>query len=143
MTEIEFHFNAPDKLSYACRLLRKASASGKRTVVTAAPDMLEELDRALWTFSALDFVAHCHSNAAPAMVAASPVVLAEALAGTPAHPVAVNLGEGVPAGFEKFERLIEVVTNDNADRQQARLRWKHYAQRGYDIQRRDLAGPAA
>ena len=24
MTEVAFHFNAPDKLGYACRLLRKA-----------------------------------------------------------------------------------------------------------------------
>ena len=30
MTEIAFHFNAPDKLAYACRLLRKAVASGAR-----------------------------------------------------------------------------------------------------------------
>ena len=26
MTEIAFHFNAPDKLAYACRLLRKANS---------------------------------------------------------------------------------------------------------------------
>ena len=139
MTEIEFHFNAPDKLSYACRLLRKACASGKRTVVTAAPEVLGELDRALWTFSALDFIAHCHSGAAPGMVAASPVVLAEALASAPSHPIAVNLGAGVPAGFEKFDRLIELVGTSDADRQDARARWKHYADRGYTIARHDLA----
>jgi hypothetical protein len=33
MTEIAFHFNAPDKLDYACRLLRKAV--GRRPVVVA------------------------------------------------------------------------------------------------------------
>ena len=30
MTEVAFHFNAPDKLGYACRLLRKAVATGAR-----------------------------------------------------------------------------------------------------------------
>ena len=29
MTEVDFHFNAPDKLGYACRLLRKAVANGR------------------------------------------------------------------------------------------------------------------
>ena len=30
MTRIEFHFNAPERLQYACRLLRKASAQRLR-----------------------------------------------------------------------------------------------------------------
>jgi DNA polymerase III subunit chi len=56
--------------------------------------------------------------------------------------VLVNLGDAVPDGFEGFERLIEVVTPDDADRQQARQRWKHYATRGYSITRHDLGGEA-
>lgn len=141
MTEIAFHFNAPDRLSYACRLLRKARATGARVTVTGAPELLRELDTALWTFSALDFVAHCHAGTAPAAVLAkSPVVLADAVAATPHHEVLVNLGAAVPAGFESFERLIEVVTADTEDRKQARERWRHYSDRGYGIVRHDLAG---
>ena len=30
MTEVQFHFNVPDRLVYACRLLRKALRSGAR-----------------------------------------------------------------------------------------------------------------
>ena len=37
-------------------------------------------------------------------------VLADAPRGTPHHEVLVNLGGPVPAGFERFERLNEVVT---------------------------------
>lgn len=139
MTAIEFHFNAPDKLAYACRLLRKASGRGLRAVVTAEPAVLQELDRALWTFSQLDFIAHCTVSAPAGMLAASPVVLADSLASAPAHAVVVNLGHGLPQGFEKFERLIEVVGEHGDDRQSARQRWKHYAQRGYAIERHDLA----
>ena len=51
----------------------------------------------------------------------------------------VNLGAAVPEGFERFERLIEVVTVEDEDRQRARQRWKHYADRGYAITRHDLA----
>ena len=35
MTEISFHFNVPDKLAYACRLLRKAVNAGNKVVVAS------------------------------------------------------------------------------------------------------------
>jgi DNA polymerase III subunit chi len=132
MTGVEFHFNAPDKLAYACRLLRKAVGKGAKVVVTGEPGILRELDTALWTFSALEFVPHCHADAQPAMLAASPVVLADTPRTAPHQQVLVNLGNQVPEGFERFERLIEVVTQGEDDRQQARQRWKHYANRGYE-----------
>ncbi|MCJ0763186.1 DNA polymerase III subunit chi [Variovorax terrae] len=139
MTEVAFHFNAPDKVAYACRLLRKAVGSGARVVVTAEPEVLQKLDVALWTFAPLEFVPHCRSASAAPMLAASPVVLAGSVHGTPHQQVLLNLGEQVPDGFERFERLIEVVTQQGDDRQGARHRWKHYADRGYAITRHDLA----
>ena len=142
MTEIAFHFNAPDKLAYACRLLRKACASGARTAVTADPETLAELDQALWTFSQLDFIPHCSPRADAAMPAATPVILADKLAESPVAGVAVNLGERVPAGFERFERLIEIVSNDESDRALARQRWQFYKSHGYPLVRHDLAAPA-
>lgn len=144
MTEVAFHFNVPDKLGYACRLVRKASASGAKVVVTGEAGLLEALDAQLWTFSATDFIPHCHAAAAPAQVlAASPVVLADSPRGTPHHEVLVNLGAGVPEGFERFDRLIEVVAGEDPDRQQARARWKHYKDRGYALKTHDLAGKEA
>lgn len=141
MTEVAFHFNAPDKLGYACRLLRKATATGARVVVTGEPELLRQLDVALWTFSPLEFIAHGYVPACGADVAAaSPVVLADSAQAAPHQQVLVNLGTSLPDGFERFERLIEVVTQDDGDRQQARRRWKHYADRGYAIVRHDLAG---
>jgi DNA polymerase-3 subunit chi len=140
MTEVTFHFNAPDKLGYACRLLRKAVASGAKVVVTGDSALLRDLDVALWTFAPLEFVPHCLGSAsAPAVLAASPVVLAESARSAPHQHVLVNLGTAVPEGFERFERLIDVVTSQEEDRQQGRQRWKHYADRGYAIKREDLA----
>ena len=45
MTEVAFHFNAPDKLAYACRCARKVQRSGARLVIAAPPDTLAALDR--------------------------------------------------------------------------------------------------
>jgi DNA polymerase III subunit chi len=140
MTEVAFHFNVPDKLAYACRLLRKATGAGSRVVVTGESQDLRTLDTELWTFSALEFIPHCHAaSAEPQVLSASPVVLADTARGTPHQQVLVNLGQAIPEGFERFERLIEVVSQDEGDRQQARTRWKHYADRGYAIQRHDIA----
>lgn len=139
MTEIAFHFNAPDRLAYTCRLLRKAVASGARLVVTGPPEVLDRIDSDLWTFSATDFVPHCRAGAEPALLASSPVVLADDPVSTPHQQVLLNLGAEVPTGFERFERVIEVVGLDDTDRQQARTRWRHYADRGYAMTRHDLS----
>ena len=139
MTEVAFHFNVPDKMGYICRLLRKAVLSGSRVVVKGETPSLRQLDTALWTFSALDFVPHCLGLADPLVSANSPVVLAETALSAPHQQVLVNWSAGVPEGFEQFERLIEVVTVDDLDRADARRRWKHYADRGYAITRHDLA----
>ncbi len=155
MTEISFHFNAPDKVAYACRLLRKAVNAGARVVVAGEAQALGQLDAALWTFSALDFIPHCFDDAGAGMVAASPVVLGlmpakatqatqgtqstQAAANAPHGQVLLNLGAQVPDGFERFQRLIDVVGTGEEDRLVARDRWKHYASRGYAITRHDLA----
>jgi DNA polymerase-3 subunit chi len=141
MTEVAFHFNAPDKWAYACRLLRKATHAGARVVVVAEEEGLSHLDSLLWTFSPLEFVPHCLWPGQAQDLQASPVVLSDALERgllETHHQVLVNLGGAVPAGFESFERVIEVVTLDDTDRQAARGRWKHYADRGYTITRHDL-----
>ena len=144
MTEIDFHFNTPDKVNYACRLLRKAvGARGARVVVVAAPETIDAIDLALWQVSAVDFVAHCRASAEPALLARSPVILMDRpAAASPHQQVLLNLAPQVPQGFERFERLIDIVTDDEDDRQQARARWRHYADRGYAITRHQFQGSA-
>ena len=139
MTELAFHFNAPDKLAYACRLLRKAVGAGARLVVTAPASELARLNDLLWTFSPLDFIPHAMVSDPEPVRSASPVILAEVLQDLPHQQILVNLGTEVPPGFEHFERLIEVVSLDDDDRQAARQRWKQYTQLGYSIIRHDLA----
>jgi DNA polymerase III subunit chi len=140
MTAIDFHVNAPDKVGFTCRLLRKAVGKGAKLVVTGEPELLRELDVALWTFSQLDFVPHCYGQAAgPSVLAASPVVLADSAREAPHQQVLVNLGGQVPDGFERYELLIEVVTTAEDDLQQGRRRWKYYADRGYALVKHDQA----
>jgi DNA polymerase-3 subunit chi len=142
MTEIAFHFNVGDKLAYTCRLLRKAYASGAQVLVTGEPSQLGRLDQLLWTFSPVEFIPHERVLAGVGRenstgFSSSPIVLAEAPGDCPHHGVLVNLGQQIPGEFERFERFIEIVAGAEDDRLAARQRWRHYAHRGYALQRHD------
>ena len=139
MTEIEFHFNVPDKLAYSCRLLRKVYRSGNRAVVVAEPEVLGQLDALLWNFSATEFLPHCRADAAQITLAATPLLLTAELSGCPSDSVLINLAKTLPDEFERFERFIEVVSGHDEDRILGRRRWKHYQDRGYALKRHDLS----
>ena len=70
----------------------------------------------------------------------TPVCLVESLAGAAHHDVLLNLGAEPPTGFESFGRLVEIVSTDDDDRAAARARWKHYASRGYQIEKHEVEG---
>ena len=142
MTEVSFHFNVRDRLTYACRLLRKATRQGARVTVAAPPATLAQLDRALWTFDPLEFVPHV--RVVPGVAVAprlrdTPVWLVEQTADAAHRDVLLNLGLEPPGGFESFARVIEIVSTDADERSSGRERWKHYAGRGYEIQRHEVA----
>lgn len=140
MTKVAFHFGAPDKVGYACRLLRKAVNAGATVEVVSDAPTMDLLSSQLWALSATDFVPHCTALDEGALRELSPVLLTLSPHSDPAtRQVLVNLGSVVPAGYERFERLIEVVGTDDADRALARERWKHYTHAGYTIVRHDLA----
>ena len=147
MSEIAFHFNVDRTLPYACRLLRKAVNTGARLVVVGPGQVLQALDRELWTFAPLEFIAHCRDQAPRAQRDASPVVLVESLAHEALkelpHDIVVNLGPQVPAGYDTFQRVIEIVSVDETDRAAARERWRIYAQAGHPLVRHDLAAAGA
>jgi DNA polymerase III subunit chi len=138
-TEIAFHFNAPNKLTYTCKLLRKATLAGARVAVLAPPELLARLDMELWAFSAQDFVAHVRAPCLAEVQNRTAVLLCEDATQLTGYGVLVNLGVQIPQGIDSFARLIEIVTQDEADRQAARVRWKHYEASGYTIVRHDLA----
>jgi DNA polymerase-3 subunit chi len=140
VSEIAFHFGAPDKVAYACRLLRKATSGGLKVTVLGAAEVLRKLDQDLWGVGPTDFVTHCTDQAQASVQQKSLAVLSESLQETaPQSAILVNLGTSFPDGFERFERVIEVVNTDDDDRTHARDRWKQYTKLGYTIVRHDLA----
>jgi DNA polymerase-3 subunit chi len=138
MTRVDFHFNAADKLHYACRLVRKIHRSGRRIVVfSSSASQLADFDRMLWAFSPLDFIPHVAVD--DRLAGDTPVLLARGDATAPHHEVIVNLGSDTPTHFSRFDRLVEIVSTDEADRAAGRERWKFYRDRGYPMHRHDCA----
>lgn len=138
MTEIAFHVNAVDKLDYVCRLLRMTQKKAAKVLVCAAPDVLKQLSSQLWGLAPAEFLPHCMADAPPSVLANSPIILVSDLTDIGLqHDVLLHLGATLPSGFERFERLIEVVSQDDADVQPARQRWMHYKKRGYALTRYD------
>ena len=141
MTQVAFHFGAPDKLAYTCRLLRKAVGSGAKVAVLAPPETATKLDVDLWGVGAIDFVPHCMDSASASLLRHSPVVLSRDVQTLPAleNRVLVQLCHPAPPNVRACERVIEVVSLDEEDRAEARQRWKTYAAWGITIHKHDLA----
>lgn len=134
MTEVEFHTGVADRIGFACRLLRKASRRGARVLVTAPREVLAELDRALWTFEAHEFVPHVRMpGAAAALAARTPIWLADDSGVAAAPRLVVNIGAEAPAEPAAFERLIEIVAADPDEAARGRGRWRAYKACGLNI----------
>lgn len=133
MTRVDFHSKVPDKLLYACRLVRKARAADMRVVIfTQDRTQLDALDEALWTFSEQDFLPHV--VAGDELATQTPVILTDdAGAELPHHQILINLSGETPAHFARFERLFEVISTDEDDLAAGRERYRQYQQRGYPL----------
>ena len=143
MTSIDFYFNAVDRLEVACRLAGKALQQKKRVLIYAPQfELAQRVDRLLWTAQAVSFIPHC---AATDPIADETPVLIAVDEAPPVHgcEVLVNLSADCPPFFERHERLLEIVAQDDAERAAGRARFKFYRDRGYEMRSHDLAKAGA
>ncbi|MEO8005094.1 MAG: DNA polymerase III subunit chi [Betaproteobacteria bacterium] len=137
MTEVLFYTHAEDKRQTACTLTVKALSRGMRVMLlTADPASTDQLSRLIWSVPPTGFVPHCRSS--DRLAAVTPVIvdhLAEAL---PHDQVLINLCDQTPAFFSRFQRLVEIVGTEEADREAARTRFRFYRDRGYEIRTHQL-----
>lgn len=139
MTQVAFHFGAPDRLQYTCRLLRKVVGAGMGAVVWAEQPTLDALDVGLWAVGATDFVTHAADHAPAGQVRRARVLLTTALPQVgEGRDVLVNLHPQWPEHLDAFSRVIEVVSAQGDDRDSARTKWRQYTAAGHTIVRHDL-----
>lgn len=133
MTRIDFHTNIPDKLSYACRLARKAyGAGGKLVLLAQDAAQAAALNEALWTLSQTDFLPHV--MAGDALAAHTPMIVTDSdQAELPHSDMLVNLSRSTPAALERFARVFEIISTDPDDAAAGRRRYAAYKQQAYPL----------
>ena len=139
MTRVDFYVvkssGAEARLSVAARLTEKALGRGHRVFINCdSRGQLDTLDEYLWRFKPSSFVPHCPASSGPE----EQVVLGFEDAPRSHNDVLINLALAPPSFFARFERVAEVVTQDEDSLQALRDAWRHYQDRGYPLTKHDL-----
>ena len=113
----------------ACRLADKAYGLGHTVYVfTASEARAAALDDLLWTFRQDSFVPH---ERYPLMgEEGSPVLVGTAAPATVEAQVLINLADALPEGFERYERVVELVDQHPEVLAQSRERFRQYREQG-------------
>lgn len=122
------------RLLLACRLAEKAYGLGHKIYIHAGSrEQAQQLDDLLWTFREGSFVPHAVCPVREDDI--SPVLIGWET-GAPARvtEVLINLSPEVPEFFEHFERLAELVDQNEDTLQSSRKRFRFYREKGYSPQ---------
>ena len=122
----------PARLRLACRIAEKAYLAKQKVLVLCDDaEVLRRFDELLWTFGDGSFVPHDTVTAAGSPCD-TPVALTTGALPADHTDVLVNLGNAVPASFEKFARVAEFLDARPEVRAAGRDRFKIY--RGKSIE---------
>lgn len=139
MTRIDFYLLAETddaaRWHFTCRLVDKAWRQGNRMLIhTADGKTSQHLDALLWSFRADSFLPH---DVLPT-INQSPVHIGHDEYSGNHHDLLINLDNNIPGFFSRFERVAEIVTQQPAQRDTCRERYRFYRERGYEIQTHDM-----
>ena len=124
----------PARLRLACRIAEKAYLAKQKVLVLCDDaEVLRRFDELLWTFGDGSFVPHDTVTAAGAPCD-TPVALTTGALPADHTDVLVNLGNAVPASFEKFARVAEFLDARPEVRAAGRDRFKTYRSKSIEPQ---------
>lgn len=136
MTRIDFYVLPGDephaRRVTACRLIEKAYRQGHRLYLkTESEAETRVLDDLLWTFRQGSFVPHELAESADPE---APVIIGNGVPPADMRDVLINLGSDMVVGFQNFDRVAELVDQQEYIRRAGRQRYKLYQSQGYEIQ---------
>ena len=121
----------------ACRLTEKVYNMGHKVYLhTESSSHASLLDDLLWTYKAGAFLPH-------AIFETSSAEIPPILIGHDAEPPAdshllINLSTEIPAFFSRFERVAELIDQNDENRKSGRERFRFYRDRGYTLNSHQL-----
>ena len=136
MTRIDFYI-LPDvdidaKFRFACRLAHRAIADGGQAHVrTASAEATAILDALMWSYPEGRFLPHTATDEDGALIRIGHEE-------PPRGPdeLLINLGDDVPAFFDRFSRVCEVVPGPEVAA--GRARYSQYRRRGFPLHHHEL-----
>lgn len=125
------------RLQLACRLAEQQARQGQRIcILTDSPEVAQEVDQLLWSYSPESFLPHALASDAAASKAA--VVIDSGTAAPPGTTCILNLGSEAPLNQPTLTAIAEFVLNDDESKARSRARWNLYKQLGYELQHHQL-----
>ena len=130
MTKIDFYLVRGNELLFACRLIALIYRKGHKVhVQTPSIEYAKALDEKLWNYPEDAFIPHSlreHQFDAPIKICTE--------TDSPEHKdVFVNLSRSTPKFFSRFDRVAEVVPENELERSFARRAYAYYKERGYEV----------
>lgn len=130
--------NAQARYMLACRLLEKAFVRGHQVFVYCNDRaQAEHIDELLWTFKEDSFIPHNLQGEGPQ--APPPIQIGHHQEPRGFNDILLNLAEEIPPFFARFRRIIEIVSSDEAAKEQSRLHYRHYRAQGCELRTHELA----
>src|SRR5690625_686704 len=145
-SRIDFAFGAQHRLRTACYVTQKHYLAGHAIIIyTQDEQRLRRLDQRLWKFEPTAFIPHVYHQDADAVSAA--IVLSSQDPSTllvsrkdAQPPWLLNLDLACPPSYEQFQRILEIVSEHETDKQAARERWRQYQGAGHTVRAHKLTG---
>tara|TARA_B110000483_G_C18016221_1_gene473150 strand:+ start:136 stop:549 length:414 start_codon:yes stop_codon:yes gene_type:complete len=132
MTEVIFYTEVPDELSFLARLAEKTlKVRRKACIATRDTGHSKMVSEYLWSHQPSQFIPHTQGDK-DVTDAFTSLELRHDNASSHLD-ILINLTEDTPSQFSSFERLVEIVTKQTSSIESARVRFKWYRDRGYDI----------
>ena len=122
-------------LLLVCELAKKAFIAQQPTLIlTRDYAQAEALDELLWAFDEDTLLPH--QLAGDDDDEHTAVLIVPPDIDTPDRPLVINLRETCAEG--SYQRVLEVVAADPAERDGSRLRWREYQQRGFELHKNNM-----
>lgn len=121
----------------ACRLCEKAWQQGMQIYIQAdSESQALQLDELLWTFRDGSFVPHCLATDAAAAV--TPVTIGWSNEPQQQRQVLINLAQSVPPFYTRFDRLAEIVNQEEGIKSAGRERFAFYRQQNHELHHHEI-----
>ncbi len=125
--QVDFYILDSDQKSkrnfFICRLLSKAYYQGHQVyVLTDHEQEAQTLDDLLWTYHDTSFVPHARVGE----IDDAPILISHHRAETNCSDILLNLSDDIPSFYDQFNRIIEVVFQEQNTKTISRKHYRFY-----------------